>query len=388
MGHVVHRMRTTALKRLMLVLAGATSSAYAQTPVPFVASRWAVDADTQFVAREGFPQGLLVMKGASEKSGARLNGLDFGDGTIEFDMKPIGADMPGVVFHRRDADTAEEFYVRVSPDCPASLDCLQYAPRFQGRMLWDTYYQYQHAAPVSDTGWSHLKLVISGKRMNVYVNRSASPSLSVDELQGDASHGGIQLQGPAMFANLVIAPGAVDGLSPRALPDAAHGDPRYVNAWDVTPPALLAEDAVAIGAMPGADAKWQRVHAGRGGLVNLARRFPHTHAQPPLVAWLKTSMTADKPQTRRVSLGFLRVVSVFVNGKLAFTGKNTYNVPGGRRPPDGRLGLDNASFDLPLQKGRNDIVVALRSNTPDMRDQYGFGMQFRLDDAHGIQQRP
>lgn len=326
------------------------------------------------------------MKGPSEKGGAVLNGLDFGDGTIEFDLKPIGADMPGIVFHRRDADTAEELYVRVSPDCAASLDCLQYAPRIQGRMLWDTYYQYQHAAPVSDSTWSHIKLVVSGKRMRVYVNGSVSPSLSIDELQGDASHGGVALQGPAMFANLVIKPGVTEGLPSKAMPDVSRGDARYVSSWHVVAPARLAEDAVTIDAMPGPDAKWTTVRAERGGLVNLARQFATTHAQPPMVAWLKTSLVADASQTRRVSLGFLRVVSVFVNGKQVFAGRNTYNVAGGRRAPDGRLGLENASFDLPLNKGRNYIVVALRSNTPDMRDQYGFGMQFRLDDAHGIQQ--
>lgn len=385
-GYPMHMSKPYYLCLLAAIALALMTPAFAQSPIeiPLIASRWTADTETQFTAREGFPQGLMVMKAPSENGGALLQGLDFGSGTIEFDMKPIGEDMPGIIFHRRDTATAEELYVRVSPNCPASQDCLQYTPRFQGRMLWDTYIQYQHAAPVRSADWNHFKLVISGKRLIVFVNGSATASLSVDELQGEDSHGALQLQGPAMFANLVVTPGAVDGLSPQPLPDPTRADTRYLTSWQVTAPALLADGAVVAGAIPGPSAPWQTIHAERGGLVNLARRFINTHKQPPLVAWLKTSVLSDRAQSKRVSLGFLRVASVFINGTAVFSGKNNYNVPGGRRMPDGRLGLQNASFDLPLQKGKNTVVVALRSNTPDMRDQYGFGLMFRFDDALGI----
>ena len=55
-------------------------------------------------------------------------------------------------------------------------------------------------------------MVVSGRRMNIFVNRASLPTLSVGRLEGDAVEGGIRLQGPATFANVVITAGAVDGL--------------------------------------------------------------------------------------------------------------------------------------------------------------------------------
>ena len=78
---------------------------------------------------------------------------------------------------------------------------------------------------------------------------------------------------------------------------------------------------------------------------------------------------------------------VFADGKPVFSGKNIYNVKGGRKPPDGRLSLRNDGFDLPLHKGANDIVVAIDGNTPDMRGRYGWGFIMRMDQADGITQK-
>ena len=130
--------------------------------VPFTADRWQVLGDAQFVKKEAFPQALLSLNGDSSKESATLKDLSFGNGTIEFDMKAIGEDMPGIRFRQRDANTAEEFYIRVGPDCPAAQDCLQYTPVTHGRMLWDTYIQYQKPAPFLESQWNHIKLVISG----------------------------------------------------------------------------------------------------------------------------------------------------------------------------------------------------------------------------------
>jgi hypothetical protein len=51
--------------------------------------------------------------------------------------------------------------------------------------------------------------------MNVFVNDATSPTLEVGRLEGDAMKGGLRLQGPGTFANMVITPDAVDGLSPE-----------------------------------------------------------------------------------------------------------------------------------------------------------------------------
>lgn len=278
--------------------------------------------------------------------------------------------------------------MRVKPDCAASQDCLQYIPITHGRGLWDTYIQYENSAPFVPDQWNHIKMVVSGRRMNVFVNRQATPSLSVGRLEGDELVGGIALQGPASYASLVITPNAVEGLPPEPEADPTAIDHRYLRTWDVAPPTRLAEGAEPKATdIPPASAAWETVHAEDYGLMNLARRndeLPKGDNIKPLIGWLKTSVQSDRGQTQHVSIGFLREVWVFVDGKLVYADQNRYYTPSQKKYPDGRLSIDNASFDLPLHKGANQVVIALRSNTTDMQDHYGWGMELRLQDLKGI----
>jgi len=82
------------------------------------ASHWhplSEKADVQYLSQEGFPHGLIVLKSGD----IALNDLSFRDGTIEFDMKPLAQDIPGIRFRQRDAQNGEEFYIRSFPDCRA-----------------------------------------------------------------------------------------------------------------------------------------------------------------------------------------------------------------------------------------------------------------------------
>jgi hypothetical protein len=79
-------------------------------------------------------------------------------------------------------------------------------------------------------------------------------------------------------------------------------------------------------------------------------------------------------------MGYLHEATVLANGKMIFNGQNLY-VPG---TPIGRLSLDNASFDLPLQKGDNHIAVALNNILAPGHSHYGWGLQFHLNDTAEI----
>ena len=46
--------------------------------------------------------------------------------------------------------------------------------------------------------------------------------------------GGIFLQGPGTFANLVVTPGARDGLAPEPEPDSTRHDKRLVRNWQLS----------------------------------------------------------------------------------------------------------------------------------------------------------
>lgn len=354
---------------------------------PLVAERWQTQGDVQFVAKEGFPLGIMTLTGDDPTLSALLKGFSFGNGIIEFDAKASSKDGEvSVAFRKTDAST-ETFYVRVQPDCAASQDCLQYTPVTHTRGMWDTFIQYQRSAPFVEDRWNHIKMVVSGRRMNVYVNHQVVPSLSVGRLQGDALVGGLSLRGPATYANLVVTPDAVEGLPPQPEVDPTAGDQRYLRTWDAAPPVRIAEGAEpTIDDIPLPSAGWTTMHAEDQGLMNLARHNDahlddHTR---PLIGWLKTTVQSDRTRTQHVSMGFLREVWVFVNGQLVYADKNLYQAPGQRKYPDGRLSIENGSFDLPLRKGINRIVVAVRSNTPEMQDRYGWGVEMRLEDLNGV----
>lgn len=386
----VNSSRATASVLFLLVTA-----LHATPPiqVPLTADHWHAvqDAndpnkpDVRFIEHEGFPQGAIVLKNGS----VALDGFSFRDGTIEFDMKATDQDIPGIQFRRRGEpghQNAEEFYLRSFPECRASNDCIQYAPVIHGFMLWNAFPQYQTQAPIID-GWNHFKLVVSGRRMNVYINNSVQPILTVGSLESSSMEGWIQLHGPAVFANLTITPNAVEGLSPQPMPDPTATDPGVVRHWRLGPltPARFGRSPSFSEAPP--DAAWRMITAGRFGLVNLNREFELVH-QAPSFTWLRTTVDSDAARSKTVQLGWLGHVWVFVNGKLITQGKNLYDPDYERRAPDGRLSIENGSFRIPLQKGHNQITLVLKSgirDSPNTVNYYGWGAILHFEDLEGLQ---
>jgi hypothetical protein len=360
-----------------------TAGAFAQEPIkiPMTADRWESNENIKFEAADGYPLGVMTVS----KGVAVLKDFKFRNGTIEFDVIPQGPMGAGIGFRRRDEDTYEDFYLRPRPKCDEAVDCIQYAPQTHGVLLWDVFPQYQSPAPVEEKNTNHIKMVINGRRMNIYVNPAANgsmtaPTLAVGSLEGDALEGGILMQGPGTFANLTVAPDAVEGLSPEPVSDATSKDKRYLRNWMIAQPASLPDGKEpAFAEMPNASQGWQPLNAERGGLVDLSRKYGLAGGRKVrALTWLKTDIASDGAQTKHVSIGWSREIWVFVNGKQVFADKNLYQPPAARKVPDGRLSLENGSFDLPLQKGKNEIAVALANNF------YGWGIEMRIDDLKGV----
>ena len=302
-------------------------------------------------------------------------------------MKPLAEDIPGIRFRQRDPQNGEEFYIRSFPDCRAEDDCIQYSPVINGFMLWNVYPEYQKRAPVFAAGWNHVRLVVSGKRMNVFINDYAQPTLAVGELLGNTRQGGLELHGPAAFANLVVTPGKTDGLSRIPSPDSMGNAAGIVHAWLLGPLTPLHYGSVPTFAERPQDPKgWQPIRSERFGIVNLNRHF-NASKEPPALTWVKTSVDSDRDQQKQVSLGWIGQTWVFVNGTLITSGKNFYYPESERRRPDGRLSLQNGSFLIPLHRGHNEITIALYSSVHDdarSRTAYGWGLAMRYDDVRGL----
>ncbi len=340
------------------------------------ADRWGTAfGKPEFKEHKGTPAIVFVQEG-----GVTLNDLTFRNGTVEFDVDAaaMGA---GLAFRMQGLQSLEMLYFRPQPNCATAPDCVQYAPFAREVLLWDLFPQHQAPAPLRQNEWNHVKVVISGRRMNLFVNGATTPTLAVGSLEGDTKDGQLALVGPGAFANFTVTPEAVEGLSAAAAADPTAGDKRLVRQWQLAPSSELPDGKEpTIADLPKASAEWRGLNAERGGLVNVTRVYGLPTKRPiRSVTWLKTSISSKTNQSKKVAIGWSREVWLFANGQQVYADKNLYQPPSARKPPDGRVSLENGSFVLPFKAGDNEIAVALANNF------FGWGLILRLEDLEGIQ---
>lgn len=371
-------------------LAGLGLAALAWTSLPLASSAaviemtaagWDADGQVKFSRQDAYPSGVMTVSGA----GATVKGLAFSNGTIEYDINEDGdeEEASGVWFRRQDQSTADYLYLRPFDGCAESGECIQYAPVVRGKVQWDVYPEYQAGAPLHLNGWNHVKVLVSGKQMRVFLNRQEQPALVVGNLEGAAMSGAIQLRGNASYANVVVTPDAVDGLDPAPAADPTAADARYVRHWLLSPISSIAAGKTVQWADMPASAGWARIDAERKGFVNISRQHGTPKGQPDLI-WLKTTISSERVQEKSVKLGYARQVWVFANGKPIYADDNVY-YPASARKGLARMTIDNGTFQLPLQSGDNEIVIAISNDLHSSSNgHYGWGVEMRLDDVDGV----
>ncbi|MBO9591818.1 MAG: hypothetical protein J7599_02845 [Niabella sp.] len=309
----------------------------------------------------------------------RLKDLAFTNGVIEYDVQLQERGFASIYFRMKDLQETECFYLRGGrAGNPVAMDAVQYAPFLKGVNLWDLLPQYQAAADLYPDRSNHIKLVISGKKMQAYVNDRQQPVLQVPQLEGNTGTGTIAFDGKVTIRNLKIRKEDTEGLTPEAGMDITMNDPRYLRKWMASKPVDFAAGRdITIKNLPDSMEQWQSVAAERGGLVNLTRSFGGGQFLNRQLIWLKVVLMAQGAQRQIMDLGFSDEVWVFLNGKMVYVDKNLYP-EGLRKKPDGRLSIENASFLLPLQAGNNELLIGIANNF------YGWGIIARLESMDGI----
>ena len=157
-------------------------------------------------------------KGISQNGIVWLKDVNFSQGTIEVDLR--GKDVfqksfIGIAFHGVDTATYDAIYFRPfnfqASDPVRKIHAVQYIsePDFPWHKLREEkngiYEKAVDPAP-SPTDWFHARIVVKETQIQVYVNGSTTPSLSVNKLNSRTSGlVGIWNNGlDGEFANLVI----------------------------------------------------------------------------------------------------------------------------------------------------------------------------------------
>jgi hypothetical protein len=306
-----------------------------------------------------------------------LKDFNFTDGIIEYDMEPLDPRFTSCYFRWKDSKENECFYFRTGrAGNPQAIDAIQYAPIINGVNLWDMLFHYQTNADFKKDDWTHVKLVISGKQMRVYVNDTLRPALEVPMLEGNVTSGTLAFDGMVIISNLKIKHDSEEGLAPEAGIDPTSSDPRYLRKWQVsTPPATDKGIDFSDDYVPDAYTKWEDITAERRGLINLTRKFGKTKGRR--IVWLKTTIHSDKAQDKILRFGFSDEVWVRINNNPLYIDKNLYNTPIAKQP-DGRCSIENTSFKVPLKEGDNQLLIGVSNFF------YGWGIVARLDNLDGI----
>ncbi len=166
------------------------------------------------------------MSNMAKSTIAKVDGIDFGDGTIDVDVAGLvahGADegargFAGIVFRSDLAgDKGEVFYIRpTNGRCDDQLrrnHATQYvsSPDYPWeRLRKENPGVYESYADMDAGLWTHLRIEVKGDHAKFFVGKTEQPCLVVNDLKlGSTAHGAVGLWiGPgteAYFANLKIS---------------------------------------------------------------------------------------------------------------------------------------------------------------------------------------
>lgn len=177
----------------IFLLSSFHASAQAIVPDLTEKTKWTVHNRTAEAITERDKKGVSL----SEASGDGLmilKDIEFADGTIEVDLK--GRNVPqrsfvGLAFHIKQPNTYDAIYFRpfnfVNPDTARRVRAVQYVsmPGYPWEKLRQEHpgkYENKVNPVPNPDEWFHVKIIVAGKRISVFVDNADKPCLEVEKL--------------------------------------------------------------------------------------------------------------------------------------------------------------------------------------------------------------
>jgi hypothetical protein len=130
---------------------------------------------------------------AKSASLAYPKSLDFKDGIIELDIaSPAGKNgFAGIAFRIHDPHHYETLYFR--PGSSGTISAVQYMPEKNPEFNWWDYEddKYQATATLPLTGWFHVKAIVKGRTLRVFLNDQKQPVMVRNDLDPGLQNGSV-----------------------------------------------------------------------------------------------------------------------------------------------------------------------------------------------------
>ncbi len=357
-------MRTIVASALLAAALPALAAEPAR-PIPLDPAHWEVlDGDAKFETFLGRPALRMCNAEVVAKD------VEFLDGTLEFDLAVSRRrNFPMVGLRRQGVGEYEEFYFRThKTELP---DAIQYVPAWQGVGGWQLYHGPGFTAKASfpRDEWFPVKIVMSGTRAAVFVGNVAEPQLVVPKLRRESRAGGLEFadscpQGSvpegehvAAISNVVLRPGHVPYDFAKSTTKEREIPAGVVPAWEISETFVAEKGAVRALPDKALRGKWQRVAAEPSGLVVFERYLKLSGKPERETVLARLTVDSAEAGTRRFDFGYSDEVTVFLNGRPIFSGDARYSHDNPRQ--EGLIGFWQGQLYLPLQKGRNEITLAV-----------------------------
>ncbi len=181
------------------------------------------------------------------------------------------------------------------------------------------------------------------------------PVLEMFDLKHGEGSGAIGLFGPRdgnyYFSNFSYRHD--DGLAFEP-PHPVDAPPGVITGWEISEPFALSR--IDVERYPGREwldgLSWTRVEGEPSGLVDVGRYHGRTGREPDVV-FARKIIQADGESVLKLMFGYSDAVSIFMNGRLVFSGSSAYR----QRDPSflGIVGLFDMAC-LPLVEGENELL--------------------------------
>jgi len=360
---------------LLLAALGLAGTARAQNSAaisfPPDTAHWELEGRAAVVEHEGRP--CLRFDGGA----AILKAYVLRDGVIDFDVSVAATARRGFIGlqFRLDDSLANAECIYLRPHHSGQPDAIQYTPVLSTGLNWQLYNGpgFTAAVDIPRDEWFHVRVAVTGAQATLWVRDMEKPALVMDDLKSGRDKGRVAiwvLTGETYYSNFTI----------RSTPDAPwkrHEPPMPPGTlvrWQISRSleALARDREQAMTTAERDTMHWQDVVAEPPGIVpiNRWRASPHLRVtfegdfskrlepQPGMqLVYARTTIDSDRDQVRKLFIGYSDEVTVFLNGKVLYTGRSAQSF----RDP-AFLGIVNAENDalwLPLRQGRNDLVLAV-----------------------------